>query len=96
MPLADQTYPRLKLSLERWGPSPFADPIFWPSRRTTATTIQADDVLEAVRAMDAGQVAELAELLGVEARHPLLYLPDRSGGFLEPTKCPWTRPGPGA
>jgi hypothetical protein len=56
---------------------------FWPPP-PASPAIGPGEVLAAVRAMDAGQRAELARLLGVQVRSPYLYLPDTSGGFSSP------------
>jgi hypothetical protein len=56
----------------------------WMPRRPSPAAIGPAEVLAAVRGMDAGQRGELARLLGVEARHPLLYLPSDAGGYLAP------------
>lgn len=47
-------------------------------------TIGPTEILAAIEAMDDAQRARLARLLGVEARHPLLWTPGRSGAFLPP------------
>jgi hypothetical protein len=43
-----------------------------------------EQVLDAVGAMDAGQLAELRERLGIAAAHPLLVLPGPDGRPVEP------------
>jgi hypothetical protein len=63
--------------LMRDGWLPLAPPAIGPA-----------EVLDAVEAMDSGQRARLAGLLGIEARHELLYLPVAAGGFLQPRHPP--------
>ena len=65
---------RSQLLAEFPSTSRFVGPLNPPAR-----AIGPAEVLEAVEAMDDAQRARLAELLGVEARHPFLYLPGRSG-----------------
>lgn len=76
------------------GASPSPPPARPVASGMTMVTIGPEEVLASVRAMDAGQRRELAGLLGVEARHPLLYLPTDAGGFLQPG-YPGREPTPG-
>jgi hypothetical protein len=63
-----------------------AEPPSYPKPFTPDPNAFPEAILEAVERMNDSQRARLAELLGLERRHRLLYLPSQGveGGFVEP------------
>jgi hypothetical protein len=69
------------------GPSPLARAlrdVMGDPRSYVPPSFGPEEVLDAVGAMDAGQLAELRERLGIAAAHPLLVLPGPDGRPVEP------------
>ncbi len=85
MPVSE-LYGRPPKFLKPHGEPSFFDRYFSDFRATSPAKGPAE-VIAAVEAMDDGQRARLGGLLGVLARHPLLYLPGPSGAFSPPLAC---------